>query len=145
MISSQWAAEILSGEPDLEERINAAKQRATKIVSGEVENTEDLFARLAVSLSKYYKMPFHSEFFANLTLDEMLLEVFLLTEQEKTPESAIAEAIKDNQDELNDLFKDFGELGEPMLSQEEEDFVNNQGADFMSQGFGAFAKGSDKD
>lgn len=140
MFYEKSIADLVSEEPDLESRIEAAKKRATAIVSGNVENVDQLFSRLVITLSKYYKIPFHSEFFENLTLDELLLEVFLLTEQEKTPETAISEAIKENREELEDLFKDFGDLGQPVFSAEEEAFIENQGKDFMEQGFAAFDK-----
>jgi hypothetical protein len=62
-----------------------------------------------------------------------MLEVMLISESKKDVNVRSSEVIKENQEEADALFEDF-EVSED-LSAEDEEFINNEGKDFMKNGF----------
>jgi hypothetical protein len=144
---AQFYAEMLTSEPDIDVRTKAAKDRAERIVDGKLEGEDDLVDRLKYLLSQYYKRPFSDPFWESLTVDELLLEVFLIHAKNTPPEQKTAEIIRENADELVDsLFGDLGgptssssdiPLEEPTLTADEESFINNVGNSFIKDGFSA--------
>jgi hypothetical protein len=153
---ARFYAEILMNEPEIDIRTKAAKEKAERIVEGKLETMEDLISRLKFLLSQHYRRPFSDPFWDEHTLDELLLEVFLINTKETPKEQRAAEQIRDNADELvDDLFAGLGDIAprpptdtalpEPELTPEEESFINNQGKAFMENGFQTFANQQGRD
>lgn len=64
-------------EPYLEQRIEAAKQKAKSIVNGKVNDEEDLRLIFQFVLCQKYNIPIFDPYFTERTLDELMFEVYL--------------------------------------------------------------------
>ena len=67
-------------EPFLQERIEFVKARAANILDGREATEEGLTLQYRFELAQRYHMGIFSDYFENLTLDELALEVFLWRE-----------------------------------------------------------------
>jgi hypothetical protein len=70
--------QIMTFEPYLQERIDAAKEKARKIVAGEVESEKELVEAMVLVLSRHYGLPFFDSYFEDRTFDDLIFEVELL-------------------------------------------------------------------
>jgi hypothetical protein len=137
--------DLTSKEPFFQERVQAATEKARNIVNAEDLSTEEtIIARMKYLVSRHFSIPFHSEFFDNLTFDDLVLEVMLISESAKDQPQRSGEVIKENQTEAEDAFGDLmGEDGAESFdvpdefSAEEKEFLEKQGKDFKQGGFGA--------
>ena len=120
-----------STESFVQERIAKGVQKARKIINSELESNDDLADRLKYIISQYYKIPYFSEMFDELTLDDLILEMMLITESNKEQDERTSDVVKENMDEVNDLFE---ELDVPEDNGEEA-FRNEFGQKFMEKGF----------
>ena len=120
-----------STESFVQERIAKGVQKARKIINSDLESNDDLADRLKYIISQYYKIPYFSEMFDELTLDDLILEMMLITESNKEQDERTSDVVKENMDEVNDLFE---ELDVPEDNGEEA-FRNEFGQKFMEKGF----------
>jgi hypothetical protein len=132
-LDSIW--EEMKEEWGVDARARQAQEKAQAIINGEVVTSEDLQNRIRYVLSRKYNIPFFSEFFENLTLDELFLEVMLITEKEKTPEQKVSEMIMNNKEEVDDLFSDFEEDIPLDLTEDEKEVIKNRDRAFAEKGF----------
>lgn len=136
-----------SQEPMFQERIKIAVDRAKAIVSAsDLDNERSVIERMKFIVSQHFKIPFHSDFFDNLTFDDLMLEVMLISESSKDQTERSAETIKAHKVEAEDAFGDLmeevedGEEVESLevpdeFSEEEQEFIDTQGQAFMNAGF----------
>jgi hypothetical protein len=139
-------ASLTSQEAFFQERVDEAIKKAKKIVNNELTTEQDLVDRMKFLVSSHYNMPYHAAFFDDLTVDELLLEVMIISESKKEPEARAGEIIKENIAEAEDAFGDLMDTEElevpEQFSQEEKDFINKQGSAFKQGGFAALNKQS---
>jgi hypothetical protein len=135
---------LTSQEAFFQERINLAQEKAKKIVSNNLKTEQDIFDRMKYLVSTHFNIPYHSSFFDDLTFDDLILEVMLIAEGKKEPETRAGEIIKENKAEAEDAFGDLmdqEELEVPeQFSEEEKEVINNQGKNFKQGGFAAIKK-----
>jgi hypothetical protein len=114
-------------EPYLEQRIEAAKQKAKSIVDGKIEDEEDLRLVFQFVLCQKYNMPIFDSYFADRTLDELMFEVYLHKEAsvKLDPELAKEDAADFVREEAN---KD--EYWEDLEMQSDDDFLEQAKKDF---------------
>lgn len=79
---------MISGEPFLDLRIEKSKAYAEKIVFGTPETDDELRDHVQYIVSKHFHLPFHSEMFDKMTLDDLFLELFLINVKQKPTEQA---------------------------------------------------------
>lgn len=122
-------------EPHIEGRIEAAKKFAEKLLSGRVETNEEFEWYLRFLVSKHYQIPIHSQYFDDLTFDQLLLEVELIRGVSATPEQRASDIVKSNKDEVDHLFDG---MEDPVFTPPSMDPAQNQFArdamEFMETG-----------
>jgi hypothetical protein len=145
----KFFADQFSSEPMFQERIKIAVDRAKAIVAATELNTEEaIINRMKYIVSQHFKIPFHSPFFDDLTFDDLMLEVMLVSETSKDSTERTGETIKENkveaQDAFGDLMEEDGESSDSEIeslevpdgfSEEEQEFINTKGKSFMQGGF----------
>lgn len=114
-------------EPYLEQRIEAAKQKAKFIAEGKIEDEEDLRLVFQFVLCQKYNMPIFDPYFTDRTLDELMFEVYLHKEAaaKLDPELAkedVANFVREEAD------KD--EYWEDLEVQSDDDFLEQAKRDF---------------
>lgn len=114
-------------EPYLEQRIEAAKQKAKAIVEGKMEDEHDLRLIFQFVLCQKYNIPIFDPYFSERTLDELMFEVYLHKEvvSKSDPEVAKEEAANFVREEAN---KD--EYWEDLDVQSDDDFLEQAKKDF---------------
>lgn len=114
-------------EPYLEERIEAAKQKAKAIVEGKINDEEDLRLVFQFVLCQKYNIPIFDPYFVDRTLDELMFEVYLHKEVsvKADPELAKQEAATFVREEAN---KD--EYWEDLDIQSDDEFLEQAKRDF---------------
>lgn len=114
-------------EPWLEERIDAAKQKAKLIVDGKINDEDDLRLVFQFVLCQKYNMPIFDPYFTERTLDELMFEVYLHKEAaaKSDPELAKEDAASFIRDEAS---KD--EYWEDLEVQSDEEFLEQARRDF---------------
>ena len=126
---------MIKGENDLNERIEQCQTEANKIAFGELETDQDLFNRMRFIVSRHYNIPYFSEIFDNLVLDQILFEVCLLNAKEK-PVPQADEYIRENLDEAAALFDDFDEVvNKNQLSEQDKKSIEEDMKAFKEGGF----------
>lgn len=137
-------ANLIAQEAFFQERIDYAKEKAKKIINNQLETEQDVIERMKYLISSHFKLPYHSPYFDDLTFDELVLEMMLINEGQKDVETRSGEIIKENREEAEDAFGgliDKEELDVPEeFSEEEKEFIANQGKAFMQGGFNSIAK-----
>jgi hypothetical protein len=140
----QMLANLTSQEAFFQERYQYASEKAKKIINNEMVTEQDLIDRLKYLVSSHFTIPFHSSFFDELTVDDLLLEVMLISESKKEPETRSSEIIKENLEDAEDAFRDLMETEELEVpdeyTQEEKEFISNQGNAFKKDGFASLNK-----
>lgn len=126
---------LLESEPNLEQRIKKAKDRAKKLVDTDFQNEEDLHWWLVFQLSKYYKMPIYSEYFRDRTMDELMFELSMIQEDNKPKDVKASEIVNENLEEAQGIFDDFEDEFNQSFSEDEMGFLENEGRSFMQNGF----------
>lgn len=126
---------LLESEPNLEQRIKKAKDRAKKLVDTDFQNEEDLHWWLVFQLSKYYKMPIYSEYFQDRTMDELMFELSMIQEDNKPKDVKSSEIVNENLEEAQGIFDDFEDEFNQSFSEDEMGFLENEGRSFMQNGF----------
>ena len=117
-------------EPFLNERIEAAKQKAKQLIDGKVENEEDLRLIYQFVLCQKYNIPIFDQYFEDRTLDEIMFEVYLHKESAKKNDPDIqkeeaAETIRaeGGKDEYWEDLEEFDmQTDEEFLEQAKKDF-----------------------
>ena len=109
-------------EHHLEQRIEAAKKLADKIRNAtNIDTEEDAEQVLRYVLSRHYKIPYFSEYFDKLTLDQLFFEVELITmdkpQKQATPEDA-SKVVKDNKKEADAIIDEFDAWIKQDMNQE---------------------------
>lgn len=138
----QSIANSLKSETGLEQRLERAKKHAKAIVNAEVDTEQDLFDVFRKRLSDHYRIPFLSDYFQNLTFDDIALEYFLIVERPVGQQPVTKELIDEHKDELAEMFKDdedekYEEVDE--LKADEKAFLE-QNKEFFKTGFAAPSK-----
>lgn len=142
----QIFANLTSQEAFFQERVQTAIDKAKKIINNEMTTEECLINRMKYLVSSHFNIPFHSPFFEDLTVDDLMLEVMLISEGKKEPEHRAGEVIKENKEEAEDAFGDLMDGDEESLevpdqfSEEEKTFISKQGSTFKQGGFAALNK-----
>jgi hypothetical protein len=123
-------------EPLLDKRLEKARKKANDIVNGVCETQEDFEMVMRFFLSQIYNIPVFSEYFENLTFDQLAFEVELHRAKAIPKEQKTSEIINDNKEEINSLFDDWvDEDLEQFRSTSKEEFKPNQDdLDFMQSG-----------
>lgn len=139
----QIFANLTSQEAFFQERLQYATEKARKIINNEMETEQCLINRMKYLISSHFNIPYHSSFFDELTVDDLLLEVMLISEGKKEPETRAGEVIKENKAEAVDAFD--GLMDEEFdipdeFSEEEQEFINKQGPAFKQGGFAGLNK-----
>jgi hypothetical protein len=95
-------------EPHLEERIELAKKRASKIITGDIGGDEELlFDCLRFQLCLKLKKPFFDSYFDTRTIDDLIFELELYKLLEKdTVQSAGEMLASATPSEVDEMFKD---------------------------------------
>jgi hypothetical protein len=134
----QVFASLTSQESFFQERLDYANEKAKKIINNEMTTEQDLIDRMKYLISSHFSIPYHSSFFDELTVDDLLLEVMLISEGKKAPETRAGEIIKGNQVEAEDAFADLMDEEDfdvpDEFSEEEQEFINKQGKSFKQDG-----------
>lgn len=114
-------------EPYLEQRIEAAKQKAKAIAAGKINDEEDLRLIFQFVLCQKYNIPIFDPYFVERTLDELMFEVYLHKEAaaKSDPEIAKQEAADFVREEAN---KD--EYWEDLEIQSDDEFLEQAKRDF---------------
>jgi hypothetical protein len=114
-------------EPYLEQRIEAAKQKAKSIVDGKINDEEDLRLVFQFVLCQKYNMPIFDPYFTERTLDELMFEVYLHKEAlaKSDPELVKQEAADFVREEA-----DKDEYWEDLEVQSDDDFLEQAKRDF---------------
>jgi len=114
-------------EPYLEQRIEAAKQKAKLIVEGKIEDEEDLRLVFQFVLCQKYNIPIFDPYFDERTLDELMFEVYLHKEAaaKSDPELVKQETADFVREEAN---KD--EYWEDLEMQSDDEFLEQAKRDF---------------
>ena len=142
----QFLADQFLYEPHFQERMKLAVDKAKAIVAAtDLNNEQAIIDRMKYIISQNFKIPFHDPFFDNLTFDDLMLEVMLISEANKDSNERSGETIKEHKEEAVDAFGDLVDEGEEAemleipqeFSEEEQEFMENQGKAFMSGGFAA--------
>lgn len=102
----------------LSERINIAKKMANDIVHQEPKSEDELINKLKFLISKHYNIPFFDDRFVMLSLDDLLLEIYLIQERYIDHEQKISANINENKE---DIFQQ-------MFGEEELEQVKSQAA-----------------
>lgn len=98
---------VLGLEPNLENRIKAAKARARKIANQDVQTEDDLRDFLIYYISSKYNLPIFSEYFGNRTIDDLIYEAELLAMKDRPPERVASDITNENKAEADSLFDDW--------------------------------------
>lgn len=120
-------------EPNLNDRIEEAKKMAERISSGQVDTNGEFELSLRLIVSKQYNIPLFSEYFDNLTMDQLLLEVELVRLSRMSPEQKASELINSNKEELSGLFDDIEGFDPPPMDPKENEFMKDA-MEFMKTG-----------
>lgn len=120
-------------EPHIPERIEAVKDKIHRIIyaQGEYESQEDFELALRILLSREYKIPIFSDYFNNLTLDQLIFEVEVIKNLTMTQEQKTSEIINENKEEIASLFDDFEESDNEIQQNQE---IGNMYKEFMNSG-----------
>ena len=94
-------------EPDIEERIEAARVSAQKILNGEIEGVEDFRLALRYVISRSKGMGIFDEYFDKRTLDELVFEAELVQAKPRDNVDQASKMLKDKPEEAKDLFADW--------------------------------------
>jgi len=119
-------------EPYLKERLDAALEKAKRLLSGKTETLEDLNLSLRAIISNHYNIPLLSSYYDDKTLDDLAFEVFYLKERNTTGSQTVSQAAQDNPEEISkvieDQFAEFEDFKMPEPNEEEKqrmkDFFN---------------------
>lgn len=120
-------------EPNLNDRIEEAQKMAERISSGQVDTNGEFELSLRLIVSKQYNIPLFSEYFDNLTMDQLLLEVELVRLSKMSPEQKASELINSNKEELSGLFDDIEGFEPPPMNPDENNFMKDA-MEFMKTG-----------
>ncbi len=117
-------------EPNLEERVNQAIERAKRAASGIIETREDLEISLRMVLSDHYQIPVTSSRL-EMPIDDLVFEAHLIIERAKKAQETPADAIKENRDEAADYASSgWEDVKPPTISDEERQRLK----EFMTTG-----------
>lgn len=121
---------IYSEDSLVEKLITQCQNHANKIKKAETKTVEDLIEYLRFWWSQHYNRPMKEPLLYTYTIQELLLEFYLHTEETEEQKSEKAnDLITKNADELALLFErpEAASSGKPAdLSQEEQDFMRQQ-------------------
>ena len=130
-------------EPFLNERISAAQKSAERIHfllknTTEIKDIEEFEDLLRFILGRHFNIPTYDKSFDDLTIDQMVREVHLITESEKTfSPKETSKVIKDNPDEikkLGDEMEKFFDVTSQFNSQNQPDNFDELSKSFMETG-----------
>jgi hypothetical protein len=93
-------------EPFLEERIEAARQKAQRLRDGIVEIMEEFELSLRVFISTHYTIPLFDTYFEERTLDDLIFEVEVIKLKQSAAPSG-SNTLKENAKEAEGLFDDW--------------------------------------
>ena len=113
---------MIEHEVDFEERCEVAKKVAWRVFNGvgETEEEHEFFFRMI--LSEHYNIPMFSDFFLNLTLDQLIFEVEMVRLRTQTKEDRVTDMATrpESQEEISGLFDDLQEGDEKVDENWEE-------------------------
>lgn len=110
-------------EPLIDERIAAAKALASRILTGQIENEYEFILSLRDEIDKVKKLGLFSDYYENLTFDQLVLEAELTAGRKLTQEvrsaKVFADAPKEQKEELGDW------LAASFKEEPDKDFLND--------------------
>lgn len=112
------------GDKHIDQLIAGAKKRAENIKNGTPKNTEELEQVLRWRWCQQYNLPMKHPMLDNYTVEELLFEFFLHQEPVKMTAGNVSELIKENKEELANLFdEDFAEFNKSSKTELSKDDV----------------------
>lgn len=111
-------------EPFINDRIEAAKEKARRIRDGIIETIEEFELSLRIFIGNYYKIPIFHKYFNDRTLDDLIFEaeIIRLIINNSDGEPRGAELLRKNREEAEELFSDWikeeEELGDDIENTE---------------------------
>lgn len=128
-------------EAHLEERIEAAKKAAEKIKHcDKIDTEEEAVAVLRYVLSKHYNIPYFSEYFKDLTIDQLFFEAELITPDKPVTIEEVSKVTKTHKKEVDEVIDDFDkwlkkDLNQGVTEQDiKEDPFHKMAMEFMQTG-----------
>jgi len=121
-------------EPYLKERLDAALEKARRLVQNKIETVDDLNMALRVTISEFWGFPLFDKYYDDKTIDQLAFEAFFIKERNTTGAQTVAqEAAEHTEDAVKAIEDDFAafESFEPKKPTAEE---RQQMLDFMSSG-----------
>ncbi len=115
----------ITEEVSIEDRIAKAQKLAKEIFNGEYDSMAKTELFLRVLISKHYNIPIFSDYFTNLTLDQLIFEVEMVKEMSSTPEERMKEKAEANKEELDNLFADWDAEDIPQPDISSQNISNN--------------------
>lgn len=102
--------ELLPVEHNIEERLEAAKDYASKILSGKIDSVEDFRTLLEYRIAEAKGILLFDDVFKKFTLDQLMVMHELIIQQtvptEQKMSETIASATEEEKDEMFDFMKD---------------------------------------
>lgn len=111
---------MASGDKHLDLLIKNSKIKANKIKTDQFSSMDDFELSLRLWFSRKYNMPMFHPILDNYDIEKMLLEI-QLHKEDTISGKEVAEMLKDQKEEIDDMFKDFDE----QLAPEEQEFMKN--------------------
>lgn len=128
-----WVSHIIEVEPHLKERVELAKQRAQRILAGNLETLDDAEFSMRLFLARRLGLPIFDRYFEDRTIDELVFEIELYRTSEQTGVERGKEIINQNREQLSTLFDDMVEVDSKQLAEQDKAFADKAAA-FMKTG-----------
>jgi len=100
---------MFNSDGDIQARMKAAKEKAEKISTGRYDTYEECIMVLQWAISNRRNIPLWSQYFEDLTLDQLVFEYEMIKVSEQSPEDRAQEIVENNQEEMQGLFDDWAD------------------------------------
>jgi len=117
-------------EPDFEARLDAAQQKAQRILSGQVDTEEEFIISLVIVIDREKRLGIFADYYKDRTLDELIFEAELTRGVVMTPiersEHVMSKATAADTAELSmDLASTFGDNIDEKFFSDAMEFMNS--------------------
>lgn len=115
-------------EPNLEERIDQAKERARRIMTKDHKTLADTVLYLQIVLANHYGIPIFDPYFKEKTIDELIFEVEVVNLSKESSAATGSKLLKEDEEGAAGLFDDWAEADlksgqETQWQQEAQQFM----------------------
>jgi len=106
---------------DLKQRIEKAQEKAQRIISGKTDDREEIMLSIRLVLAEHYNMPLFHKYFEDRTLEDLVLEIEIVTRNKVPGAERGSQLLSDNKEQAEGMFDDWIEedMSEPPMSDDE--------------------------